>query len=54
MQTLYKQDAMNEWGSIAVDLLHGSSTYTRLCNDMADNKAYLKASARSFDTLREG
>ena len=39
MQSLFKLDAMNEWGSIVA-----LPNY----NDMADNKAYLESIARSF------
>ncbi|MEY3038888.1 MAG: hypothetical protein RL501_1474 [Bacteroidota bacterium] len=48
MQTLYKQDAMNEWGSIvALTYMAAQRTFPDY-NDMADNKAYLESVARSF------
>jgi enoyl-[acyl-carrier protein] reductase I len=48
MQTLYKQDAMNEWGSIvALTYMAAQRTFPDY-NDMADNKAYLESIARSF------
>ncbi|MEK9755651.1 MAG: SDR family oxidoreductase [Bacteroidota bacterium] len=48
MQILYKQDAMNEWGSIvALTYIAAQRTFPNY-NDMADNKAYLESIARSF------
>jgi enoyl-[acyl-carrier protein] reductase I len=48
MQTLYKQDAMNEWGSIvALTYMAAQRTFPDY-NDMADNKSYLESIARSF------
>lgn len=48
MQTLYKSDAMNEWGSIvALTYMAAQRTFPDY-NDMADNKAYLESIARSF------
>ena len=48
MQTLYKNDAMNEWVSI-VDLTYmAAQRVFQDYNDMADNKAYLESIARSF------
>ncbi len=48
MQVLYKQDAMNEWGSIvALTYMAAQRTFPDY-NDMADNKAYLESIARSF------
>jgi len=48
MQTLYKTDAMNEWGSIvALTYMAAQRTFPDY-NDMADNKAYLESIARSF------
>ena len=48
MQTLYKKDAMNEWGSIvALTYMAAQRTFPDY-NDMADNKAYLESVARSF------
>jgi enoyl-[acyl-carrier protein] reductase I len=48
LQTLYKGDAMNEWGSIvALTYMAAQRTFPDY-NDMADNKAYLESVARSF------
>ena len=48
MQTLYKGDAMSEWGSIvALTYMAAQRTFPDY-NDMADNKAYLESIARSF------
>jgi len=48
MQSLYKGDAMNEWGSIvALTYMAAQRTFPDY-NDMADNKAYLESVARSF------
>ena len=48
MQSLYKNDAMNEWGSIvALTYMAAQRTFPDY-NDMADNKAYLESIARSF------
>ena len=48
MQTLFKLDAMNEWGSIvALTYIASERTFPNY-NDMADNKAYLESIARSF------
>jgi enoyl-[acyl-carrier protein] reductase I len=48
MQTLYKNNAMNEWGSIvALTYMAAQRTFPDY-NDMADNKAYLESIARSF------
>ena len=48
MQTLYKADAMNQWGSIvALTYMAAQRTFPDY-NDMADNKAYLESIARSF------
>ena len=48
MQTLFKLDAMNEWGSIvALTYIASQRTFPNY-NDMADNKAYLESIARSF------
>lgn len=48
MQTLYKADAMNPWGSIvALTYMAAQRTFPDY-NDMADNKAYLESVARSF------
>ncbi|WP_224482634.1 enoyl-ACP reductase FabI [Robertkochia aurantiaca] len=47
-QTLYKQDAMNEWGSIVALTYMAAQRAFPDYNDMADNKAYLESIARSF------
>lgn len=48
LQTLYKADAMNKWGSIvALTYMAAQRTFPDY-NDMADNKAYLESVARSF------
>ena len=48
MQTLYKQDAMNKWGSIVALTYMAAQRSFPDYNDMADNKAYLESIARSF------
>jgi enoyl-[acyl-carrier protein] reductase I len=48
MQTLYKRDAMNEWGSIVALTYMAAQRVFPDYNDMADNKAYLESIARSF------
>ena len=48
MQSLYKKDAMNEWGSIMALSYIASQKVFPDYNDMADNKAYLESIARSF------
>ncbi|WP_290697467.1 SDR family oxidoreductase [Lacinutrix sp.] len=48
MQTLYKKDAMNEWGSIVALTYMAAQRVFPDYNDMADNKAYLESVARSF------
>ncbi len=48
MQSLYKADAMNEWGSIVALTYMASQRVFPDYNDMADNKAYLESVARSF------
>jgi len=48
MQTLYKKDAMNEWGSIVALSYMAAQRVFPDYNDMADNKAYLESIARSF------
>ncbi len=48
MQTLYKQDAMNEWGSVVALTYMAAQRSFPDYNDMADNKAYLESIARSF------
>jgi len=48
MQTLYKSDAMNKWGSIiALSYIAAQRIFPNY-NDMADNKALLESIARSF------
>jgi len=48
LQTLYKKDAMKEWGSIvALTYIAAQRTFPNY-NDMADNKAFLESIARSF------
>ncbi len=48
LQTLYKADAMNEWGSIVALTYMAAQRAFPDYNDMADNKAYLESVARSF------
>ena len=48
MQTLYKSDAMSEWGSIVALSYMAAQRVFPDYNDMADNKAYLESIARSF------
>ncbi len=48
MQSLYKLDAMNEWGSIVALTYMAAQRSFPDYNDMADNKAYLESVARSF------
>ena len=48
MQTLYKNDAMNEWGSIVALSHMAAQRVFPDYNDMADNKAFLESVARSF------
>ncbi len=48
MQVLYKQDAMNEWGSIVALSYIAAQRVFPDYNDMADNKAFLESIARSF------
>jgi len=48
MQTLFKADAMNEWGSIVALTYMAAQRVFPDYNDMADNKAYLESIARSF------
>lgn len=48
LQTAYKMDAINEWGSVlALTYMAAQRTFPDY-NDMADNKAYLESIARSF------
>ena len=48
MQPLYKNDAMNEWGSIVALTYMAAQRVFPDYNDMADNKALLESIARSF------
>lgn len=48
MQSLFKADAMNEWGSIVALTYMAAQRVFPDYNDMADNKAYLESVARSF------
>ncbi|WP_394748557.1 enoyl-ACP reductase FabI [Spongiimicrobium salis] len=48
MQSLYKADAMNAWGSIVALTYMAAQRSFPDYNDMADNKAYLESVARSF------
>ncbi len=48
MQTLYKKDAMSEWGSIVGLTYMAAQRVFPDYNDMADNKAFLESIARSF------
>ena len=48
MQVAWKQEAINDWGSIlALTYIAAQRTFPDY-NDMADNKAYLESIARSF------
>jgi len=48
MQSLFKADAMKEWGSIVALTYMAAQRSFPDYNDMADNKAYLESVARSF------
>ena len=48
MSVLYKNNAMNEWGSIVALTYMAAQRVFPDYNDMADNKAYLESVARSF------
>ena len=48
LQSLYKMDAMNEWGSVVALSYMAAQRVFPNYNDMADNKAYLESIARSF------
>ena len=48
MQSLFKLDAMNHWGSIVALTYIAAQRAFPNYNDMADNKAYLESIARSF------
>lgn len=48
LQTAYKADAINEWGSVlALSYIAAQRVFPDY-NDMADNKSYLESVARSF------
>ncbi len=48
LQTAYKLDAINEWGSVlALSYIAAQRVFPDY-NDMADNKSYLESIARSF------
>lgn len=48
MQTAWKRESMNDWGSIlALTYIAAQRTFPDY-NDMADNKSYLESIARSF------
>ena len=48
MQTLYKNDAMNEWGSIVALSYMAAQRVFPDYNDMADNKAYSRKCRKEF------
>lgn len=48
MQTAYKKDAMNDWGSILGLTYIAAQRVFPDYNDMADNKSFLESVARSF------
>ena len=48
MQSLFKLDAMNQWGSIVALTYIAAQRAFPNYKDMADNKAYLESIARSF------
>ena len=48
LQSLYKMNAMNEWGSIVALSYMAAQRVFHNYNDMADNKAFLESIARSF------
>ncbi len=48
MQTAWKKDAMNDWGSILGLTYIAAQRVFPDYNDMADNKSYLESVARSF------
>ena len=48
MQSLFKLDAMNQWGSIVALTYIAAQRAFPNYNDMADNKAYLESIASSF------
>ncbi|HIE45912.1 MAG TPA: SDR family oxidoreductase [Flavobacteriaceae bacterium] len=48
MNVLYKNESMNQWGSIVALTYMAAQRVFPDYNDMADNKAYLESIARSF------
>lgn len=48
MQTLFQNEAMNNWGSVVALTYMAAQRSFPDYNDMADNKAYLESIARSF------
>ncbi|MGV6861214.1 MAG: enoyl-ACP reductase FabI [Putridiphycobacter sp.] len=48
LQTAYKLDAINEWGSVLALTYIAAQRVFPDYNDMADNKSYLESIARSF------
>ena len=48
LQTAYKLDALNEWGSVIALTYIAAQRVFPDYNDMADNKSYLESIARSF------
>ncbi len=48
LQTAYKLDAINEWGSVVALTYIAAQRVFPDYNDMADNKSYLESIARSF------
>lgn len=48
LQTAYKADAINEWGSVVALTYIAAQRVFPDYNDMADNKSYLESVARSF------
>jgi enoyl-[acyl-carrier protein] reductase I len=48
LQSLMKQDAMNDWGSVLALTYIAAQRVFPDYNDMAENKAYLESIARSF------
>lgn len=48
LQTAYKKDAINDWGSVVALTYIAAQRVFPDYNDMADNKSYLESIARSF------
>ncbi|MBD3636789.1 MAG: SDR family oxidoreductase [Crocinitomicaceae bacterium] len=48
LQTAYKMDAINDWGSVVALSYIAAQRVFPDYNDMADNKSYLESIARSF------